>query len=295
MKECISLMKGITIIGKWEKHAYRILKKIGEDGVGQVYRVYDSVQNKIFILKASTNFSSLTREYMLFKQLSESNNQLKKYVPKVYELDYFVLGQNKIQFFIQEYVFGMNLGEYIRNKEKIQSYQVVKIGSIICNVLKYLDDIGYVYDDLKVDHIIVDMYNERISIVGFGGSVRCGESIERSSQRIFSLGILLYSLLTGEMVSANCKLGKDGLRQLLKRRIHHVAWQNIIWQTWFGDYKTWDDVKQDLMAIYHSNVIPFKKKQQIQGKKEKYVVNQIVYFIGVSSLVFFFLSYIITH
>ncbi len=295
MRECISLMKGITITGKWEKHSYKILKKIGKDGVGQVYRVYDPVRNNIFILKASANISTLTGEYAIFKQLSESNNQLKEYTPKVYELDHFVLGQNTIHFFIQEYVFGMNLGDYIRNKEKIQSHQVAKIGSVICNVLEYLDDRGYIYGGIKEDHIILDMYNDRISIIGFGGVAACGENIEPASHRIFSLGILFCILLTGEMVSVNRKLGKDRLRQLLKRRIHHAAWQNIIWKIWFGDYKTWYDVKQDLMGIYHSNVISFRRKSQKQEKEEKCFANQFVYFIGVGSLVFFFLSYIITH
>lgn len=161
------MLEGIScIIGKWNGNEYRIIQKIGEGGIGEIYKVKNSRGN-IRALKISSDVTSITREFNILKELSIING-----VPRAYELDDFCLKRRgtTLYFFVMELIDGQNLKEIVK-KRKLKVSEVIGIGLVLLRTLSKFKDKGYTYTDIKLENILIDNVNHRVLFVDFGGII----------------------------------------------------------------------------------------------------------------------------
>lgn len=197
---------------------YRIEKKIGAGGMGEVFLAEDTRLNRKVALKflpAEFTFdpnvkTRFIREAQAAAALNHPN------IITVYEVAEF---QNRI-FLAMEYVEGESLKDVLAEKECRLS-EIIDIAMQICQGLAKAHQAGIVHRDIKPQNILIDL-DGRVRIVDFGlaklkGDVKItqagstlgtvsymspeqakGEEVDRRSD-VFSLGVMLYEMITGQL------------------------------------------------------------------------------------------------
>lgn len=161
---------GSKIKGKWNEKEYLVLKKIGQGGLGHIYKVRDEFDN-ILAIKISKDMTTITREYDTIKKLQNI-----AYISKVYDIDDYIYNNEKYFFFVMDYIDGYNLKQIIKNK-KIDIYNILGIAIIILDTLNKIYLSGYIYCDIKLENILLDYKNNKIMLIDFGGVIEKGQNI----------------------------------------------------------------------------------------------------------------------
>lgn len=161
---------GSKIKGKWNENEYLVLRKIGQGGLGHIYKVRDENDN-ILAIKISKDMTTITREYDTIKKLQNI-----AYVYKVYDIDDYIYNNEKYFFFVMDYIDGSNLKQIIKNK-KMDIYNILGIAIIILDTLNKIYLSGYIYCDIKLENILLDYKNNKIMLIDFGGVIEKGQNI----------------------------------------------------------------------------------------------------------------------
>jgi len=197
---------------------YRIIKKLGEGGMGEVYLAEDLELDRKVALKflppqftANPDFKArFRREAKAAAALNHPN------IVTIYEVGEY---QNH-SYIAMEYVEGESLGDLI-SRQRVAVGEAVDIALQICAGLGKAHRAGIVHRDIKPANILIDK-EAQIKIVDFGlakledstkltqagttmgtphymspEQVR-GDKLDQRSD-IFSVGVVLYELLTGEL------------------------------------------------------------------------------------------------
>jgi len=207
----------MTMIGTEISH-YKILKKLGQGGMGHVYLAEDSrLGRKTAIKLLAPEFSRdetikerFKREALAVAALNHKN------IVTIYEFGDF----HDNPYIVMEFVDGESLRDRQRRK-KLSLEEVVSISRQICEGLSKSHNTGIIHRDLKPENILFDR-DGQVKILDFGlAKFRNHENITQKSTRvgtinymspeqlqgnevdaqsdIFSLGIMLYELFTGSM------------------------------------------------------------------------------------------------
>jgi len=197
---------------------YEILKLLGQGGMGAVYKARDTELDRVVALKLirpelARNPEILKRfkqELILARQVTHKN------VIRIFDL-----GQaDGIKFITMEYVEGQDLRSLLLERGKLAPDQAARIMLQICRALEAAHSEGVIHRDLKPQNIMLDE-GGRVYVMDFGiarsaylpGMTQTGALIgtpeymspeqargEKLTQQsdIFSLGVILYELLTGK-------------------------------------------------------------------------------------------------
>ncbi len=208
------LIRGSVFAGRYE-----IIEELGKGGMGRVYRVEDKKIKKEIALKLiKPEIASDKKTIERFKnELTTARDIRHKNVCGMFDL-----GEEKEQYYItMEYVSGGDLKRLIRRTKRLDAGTAISIAKQICEGLEEAHKLGIVHRDLKPNNIMIDNNgNARIMDFGIARSIK-GKSITGSGimigtpeymspeqveakdtdQRsdIYSLGILLYEMLTGHL------------------------------------------------------------------------------------------------
>ncbi len=208
------------MIGQTISH-YRILEKLGEGGMGVVYKAQDTKLDRVVALKFLPHaVSAGEAERARFLQEARSAATLNHpnicTIHAIEELD--LAGAGRQQFIDMEFVDGVTLHRKlpVRDLNEAVSY-AVQIGE----ALQEAHSKGIVHRDIKADNIMINAKNQ-IKVMDFGlaklrGSIKLtqtsstvgtlaymapeqlqGGSVDARSD-LFSFGVVLFEMLTGTL------------------------------------------------------------------------------------------------
>ena len=207
----------MTFIGQTISH-YTILEKLGEGGMGVVYRAHDNSLNRTVALKFLphylTNDPSEKERFYNEARAAASLNHAN--IAVIHEI-----GEHDTQIFIvMECVEGRTLRDIIRN-ETPSIKQVLDFATQIADGLSAAHEQGVVHRDIKPENIIVTPKGQA-KITDFGlaklkGATKLtrtgltlgtaaymspeqarGETVDHRAD-IFSLGVVIYEMLAGHL------------------------------------------------------------------------------------------------
>ena len=205
------------MIGATISH-YRILRKLGEGGMGEVYLADDTKLKRRVALKfLPAQFASDEEFKTRFRREAQAAAALNH--PNVITIH--EVGEHESRPFIaMEYVEGQSLKELIAGK-KLSIEGAIDIATQICEGLSKAHQAGVVHRDIKSHNVLIDK-DHRVRILDFGlaklkrGAMltRIGTTVgttaymspeqargEEVDQRtdVWALGVVLYEMLTGQM------------------------------------------------------------------------------------------------
>ncbi len=217
---------------------YRITDKLGQGGMGIVYLVEDSLKdNMLFALKTirqdvlskmkEIGIKSFKNEYEMMTRLKHPN------LAQVYEF-----GNDSDNYFIvMEYLEGILLSEYL-----MTDFDKNRINDILVQILRALEYIhsrNIMYRDIKPGNIMVDGTSVKLMDFGLAGFELKGESKVKGTMQyfspeainkkvgysmdIFSLGLVYFEMLTGEMFFSTSPEDFSGIINMLYKRDKYMA------------------------------------------------------------------------
>lgn len=203
----MSLRPGMVLNSK-----YKIIKLLQKGGMGAVYLACDKKEKlviKMKICRQKEDYSLLKWEFFLLSRLTYPH------LPRVF--DYFE--ENACSFLVEEFVEGIPLREKMQDRKYCENF--LGISKIVCQImgtLYYLNRRRIIYRDLKPAHIIISrdgfvrlvdfgaarIYKKKKTVdtiplgtIGFASPEHYGYRQTDERSEVFTIGALLYSLLTG--------------------------------------------------------------------------------------------------
>lgn len=199
---------------------YKVIKLIGEGGMGKVYLAEDTLLEKKVALKVLS--SELCREEQFIERFKrEAKIQSKLSHQNIVTL-HNLLKSDDTYFIVMEFAEGITLQELIRNTGLIPEIRALKIFDKILNALKYAHSKNVIHRDIKPSNIMISE-NDDVKIMDFGIAKLLGErTITRTNTKLgslyymspeqlnnpndvdyrtdlFSLGIVLFEMVTGKL------------------------------------------------------------------------------------------------
>ena len=198
---------------------YQIIAKLGEGGMGSVFKARDLELDEVVALKMIrpellTNpdiVKRFKRELQLARGINHDN------VIRIHDLGEI----DGIKYISMKYVEGETLDLFLRRLGRLSMDQVLAIARQICQALRAAHAQGIVHRDLKAQNVMIDGRGRAV-VIDFGiarslesasttrtgillgtpdyispEQIYGGEATPRTD--IYSLGVLLYQMATGSL------------------------------------------------------------------------------------------------
>ena len=198
---------------------YEILAQLGEGGMGAVYKALDRELDRVLAVKLIRDryanepamLTRFKRELVLARQITHRN------VIRIFDLGV----ADGMRFISMEYVEGRTLSAMLKERGKFPPAEAVGFVRQICEGLVVAHKEGVIHRDLKPSNVMIDREG-RVVIMDFGiaravdrstltntGSI-IGTPVYMSPEQaqgatldarsdLYTLGIIFYELLTGEL------------------------------------------------------------------------------------------------
>ncbi|MBI5245110.1 MAG: protein kinase [Elusimicrobia bacterium] len=216
---------------------YRIIRQIGQGGMGAVYEAEDvSLERRVAIKRMRDEIRQDPRELERF--LKEARMVAKLHHPNIIEIHAIVEREGEI-YLVFEFIDGMTLDQALAKHKRLSVQQVRAVLRQICAALNYAHDRGVIHRDLKPSNIMVTR-ESLVKVMDFGVARQAKDVLTRLSMTntvagtptymapesetgvvrkesdLYSLAICLYEMLTGarpfEGTGAGILMSKMGMR-----------------------------------------------------------------------------------
>jgi len=204
---------------------YKVLRKLGEGGMGEVYLAKDTVLGRSVALKIlSEDIASSDQGTRRFVEEAKAASALNHpNIATIHEMNQ----ASGIHFIAMEYVEGQTLKQKVMD-EPLETGEIIRIATQIADALDSAHSAGIVHRDIKSGNIMVNSQG-KVKVLDFGLAKRTGfkelsgtdstrvdtqsglilgtvpymspehafgRSVDHRSD-LFSLGVVLYELATG--------------------------------------------------------------------------------------------------
>ncbi|PIC58832.1 serine/threonine protein kinase [Sporosarcina sp. P12(2017)] len=207
------------MIGKRIGKRYEIIRVIGDGGMSRVYLAHDIILDRDVAIKVlHYDFSNEEELKKRFQREALSATSLTH--PHIVNI--FDVGQeDELHYLVMEYIAGKTLKDYIHTHGALSAEHAVSIMKQLVSAISHAHHNGIVHRDIKPQNVLMNGEDD-VKITDFGiamalnstvhtktnsviGTVhylspeqaRGGMATKRSD--IYSLGIVFYELLTGEL------------------------------------------------------------------------------------------------
>ena len=199
---------------------FELLARLGVGGFGTVWKARDTELDRIVAIKIPRKGNLNTREVEQFLREARAAAQLRH--PNIVPV-FEVVRERDMLFIVSEYVRGTPLSKWTRD-DRHPALEVAKVCAAVTDALDCAHEAGIVHRDLKPSNVMVDLHDQP-RLMDFGlakreiGEVTMtvdglilgtpaymspeqargeGHWTDRRSD-IYSLGVMLFHLLTGEL------------------------------------------------------------------------------------------------
>jgi len=198
---------------------YQIIEKVGTGGMSEVYKAKCTKLQRFVAIKILREEYCLDEAFVKrFKAEAQSAASLShSNIVNIYDVG----NENKVHFIVMEFLEGKTLKEHIKEKGNLDDVETMKLSACIASALEHAHANHIIHRDIKPQNIIITN-DGKVKVADFGiariatestiivndvttGSVhyiapeqaRGGFCDEKSD--IYSLGITMYEMATGEM------------------------------------------------------------------------------------------------
>lgn len=281
---------------------YMILEKVGEGGMAYVYKGKDTLLNRFVAIKVlKPEFTQ--NEKFVENFLKESQAAAGLICPNIVGV-YDVGHEGRVHYIVMELVTGETLSDIIEKKGKLEYKEAINIAKQILNALSVAHSHQIIHRDVKPHNIIITEDgtakladfgiaravseesikegNEEVmgSVHYFSPEQARGAYIDERSD-IYSLGIVLYEMLTGEVpfdgdtaVSVALKHINEPIPRILMKepglppKLAKII-DKATEKPQSKRYESASDMIKDLEAIeYVSNIMGQKNYESHKAKEE---------------------------
>ncbi|WP_051456798.1 Stk1 family PASTA domain-containing Ser/Thr kinase [Brochothrix campestris] len=207
------------IIGKRLSGRYEITRLIGTGGMSNVYLARDIILERDVAVKlmrmSMANEEQLVRR---FRREAQATTQLMHpHIVDIFDVD----EDHDNHFIVMEYIDGMDLKAYINKKGRLPLPQVITIMNQILGAIAHAHHQQIIHRDIKPQNVLIN-HEGTAKITDFGiamalfetsmtqtnttlGSVhylspeQARGGIATTKSDVYSLGIMLYEMLTGKL------------------------------------------------------------------------------------------------
>jgi serine/threonine protein kinase len=198
---------------------YRLIRKLGQGGTSVVYLAHDPFKDREVAIKL------IKQEFLDDPRLGRQNRkQLENEAALAGKLihpnivtTYEAVLSDEANYIVMEYVAGGTLEKYINPESLLSLDRVVEYMFKCCRALNYAQFKGVIHRDIKPANLLLDRPNE-IKIADLGAAIRLdleqthgtvgspnymspeqvrGDEVSHRTD-IYSLGVVMYRLLTGK-------------------------------------------------------------------------------------------------
>lgn len=198
---------------------YEIIERIGSGGMAIVYKAKDLLLNRIVTVKVLREQFVADEEFVRrFRREAQSAASLSHTnIVSIYDVG----KEGETEYIVMEYIEGQNLKELIRNYAPLSTEQTLNLGIQIAEAIRHAHEHHIIHRDIKPHNILVTA-DGRVKVTDFGiaravsaatmthtgdimGSVHYlspeqAKGVQTNEQSdVYSLGIILYELLTGKV------------------------------------------------------------------------------------------------
>ncbi len=213
------------------KYIYK--SKLGGGSYGNVLKCIDNKHQEYAIKMISKDIDNniIKNEINILKKLT---NITKDY----YLIDYFY--DNYYYYIVTNYISGISLYSYLKRVKYIDEEKIINILKQLTNKLLLLKINNIIHNDIKLDNIIINLNNNKITLIDYGSSNNSNNTLVYSPPEflnnniityqndIWAMGCLIYILICGEHPFDHDKTNNEDVI-INNIKLNNISFKNKKW------------------------------------------------------------------